>query len=489
MRKAMLILAAVVMGAACWWLAAALKGRDTPALADIQGVWKSRGYGYVLKVGADGAELFHAAGEFCYAAPESNVDQVLGSYRPWGAGAIAFSVEPADTQYVFDRLPDLPNACTDVTPWRQPRIAALVAATMADLYPSFQRRGIDWPARVAAAESSFATIGDDAALFTALKSLLAGIEDPHLELHGDVDGKKVAFTPGEGPTLTRAFAALGGKALPRSEWITGYRRGILRTVLAGGGRQRLKDQLIWGRVGDIGYLNLTSMEGLAVWSWRNDKTVADAALDEAIAAFAGTRALVLDVTYNLGGYDSVSRHIAGRFADRRRLAYTKVAYGARDVPPQPFYVEPSDRARYLGPVYLLTSDVTVSAGETFVLFMRALPNVVHVGGTTRGALSDMTEKPLPNGWRLNLPAEVYLDPEGRNFEVEGIPPQVKREVFPPDDLAGGHARAVLALMEDIRRGTVVPKAARALSWRTLRRSGAAEGMARRSEQNCESVCY
>jgi carboxyl-terminal processing protease len=460
MRKAMLALTAIVIGAACWLLFVKPKDGNTPALSDIQGVWKSAGYGYLLRGAEDGTELFHTAGDFCYADPKSAIDQTLGSYRPSGPAAIAFSVEPGDTQYVFDRLPDLPQACADATPWSQPRIAALVAATMSDLYPSFQRRGIDWRARVAAAEPSFATIADDEALFAALKSLLAGIEDPHLELHGDVDGDRVHYTPGEGVTLTRALALLGGKSLPRSEWIQGYRHGILRTVLGGGGRQRLKDQLIWGRVGDIGYLNLASMEGLSVWSWRDDKSMVDVALDEAIAAFAGTRAVIVDVTYNLGGYDSVSRHVAGRFADRRRLAYTKVAFAARGVAPQPFYVEPSTRSRYLGPVYLLTSDVTVSAAETFTLFMRALPNVVHVGGTTRGALSDMTEKPLPNGWQLNLPAEIYRDPEGRNFEVAGIPPQVKREVFPPNDLAVGHARAVLALMDDIRSGTVVPKAAR-----------------------------
>ena len=125
----------------------------------------------------------------------------------------------------------------------------------------------------------------------------------------------------------------------------------------------------------------------------------------------------------------------------RRLAYTKVALGAQDVEPQPFHVEPSKRVSYLGPVYLLTSDVTVSAGETFTLYMRALPNVVHVGGTTRGAFSDMIEKPLPNGWSLALSAEIYRDPDGRSYEVRGLPPQVKREVFPEDDLTGGHARA------------------------------------------------
>jgi carboxyl-terminal processing protease len=45
-------------------------------------------------------------------------------------------------------------------------------------------------------------------------------------------------------------------------------------------------------------------------------------LDAAIAAFAGTRAVIVDVTYNRGGYDSVSRRAAGRFAESERLAYT-----------------------------------------------------------------------------------------------------------------------------------------------------------------------
>ena len=80
--------------------------------------------------------------------------------------------------------------------------------------------------------------------------------------------------------------------------------------------------MLWGRVGDIGYLNLLSMEGFG--ATRGDTSVLDAALDEAIAAFEGARAVIVDVSYNLGGYDRVAQHIAGRFADGRRLAYTKV---------------------------------------------------------------------------------------------------------------------------------------------------------------------
>ena len=88
------------------------------------------------------------------------------------------------------------------------------------------------------------------------------------------------------------------------------------------------------------------------------------------------------------------------------------AYGAQGVEPQPFHVEPSKRARYLGPVYLLTSDVTLSAAEVFALYMRALPNVIHVGETTRGAFSDMIEKPLPNGWTLSLVGRGLSRPAG-----------------------------------------------------------------------------
>ena len=34
--------------------------------------------------------------------------------------------------------------------------------------------------------------------------------------------------------------------------------------------------------------------------------------------------------------------------------------------------------------------------------------------------------------------------------MRGLPPQRRFEVFPRDDLTGGHARAVLELIDDIR---------------------------------------
>ena len=458
MLKAALMLPVVSLGVLWLGTVAAQESNDPdlptvakgqPASA-MRGIWQSRGYGYLVRVDRGAPKIFHVADEFCYADPSKpDLDNLLGFYRPWGKGSIAFSNERGETQYIFDKLASLPRSCTDTRPWPRSRIAALVAATFASYYPSFEQRGVNWKTRSAEAAPSFSKIADDAGLFEALKSLLRGIEDPHIDLHAKVNGKEAVFSPGEGQSLAAARAALGDKMMEKYEWLPGYKRGVLETILQGKGHEVGNQLLYWGRVGDIGYINILSMERLSKEEFDGDKIVVDAALDNAIAAFAGTRAVIVDVTYNLGGYDGVSRIVASRFADEQRLAYTKVGVGARDVPRQSFYVTPSKRSRYLGPVYLLTSDVTVSAGEIFTLLMRALPNVVHVGGKTRGALSDKFGKRLPNNWLLEMPMEVYYDPQEQNYEVRGIPPKEQMEIFPPNNLAGAHPRAVLALMDKI----------------------------------------
>lgn len=428
-------------------------GQDRPAMvnnrpvSELQGVWRSQGYGYVARFARDGARLYHVAGGFCYpdTRPRDEWSDIFALYRSMGSDRVAFSSTPGQTRFVFDRLPALPQACANGTQWSRPRIASLVAATFADLYPSFEERGIDWCARVAAAEPAFARITDDTALFDAIVSLLAGVEDPHVELHAKVSGVDRSYEPGDGITLPRVRSA------GEQEWQRAYRRGILDTVLQGKGRQSGNDRILWGRVGDIGYLNLLGMGRFsATGSWGNMGPL-DTALDEVMTGFDGARAVIVDISNNRGSGDRIAQHIAGRFTDTRRLAYTKIGFGAKDAEQQPFYVEPSRRARYLGPVYLLTSDITLSAAEVFGLYMRALPNVTHVGDTTRGAFSDVINKPLPNGWSLDISAEVYRDPDGQSYEARGLPPKLKREVFPPNDLFGGHARAVLALIEDIRR--------------------------------------
>ena len=103
-------------------------------------------------------------------------------------------------------------------------------------------------------------------------------------------------------------------------------------------------------------------------------------------------------------------------------------------------------------MFVLTSELTVSAAEVFAIAMRALPNVTHVGEATRGALSDALYKPLPNGWWISLSNEVYLDADGMAWEGRGIRPEVEIEVFSKADVTRGHPEAVRRVIDLLRQG-------------------------------------
>src|SRR5258708_34167993 len=128
--------------------------------------------------------------------------------------------------------------------------------------------------------------------------MLAGVEDPHVELQATVRGKDREFNPGQARTLVLAGAGNSAGSSARDEpWQKAYRRGVLDGVLKGGGHETANHRLIWGRAGDIGYLNLLTMERFTADSGRpaDDPTALDAALDDAMAAFEGARAVIVAI--------------------------------------------------------------------------------------------------------------------------------------------------------------------------------------------------
>ncbi|WP_297515219.1 S41 family peptidase [uncultured Caulobacter sp.] len=426
-----------------------VQAKGGPVAAELNGVWKSRGYGWIVQFGPDGPKLFQTAGGACYADPraEGDPDGTFGVWRAEGAGVVSLAGDPAGTRYIFDKLPALPAACAASGAWTPDRIVAFTADTFAELYPRSAERGLDWKARRAAALAQVSPSATDAQLWAALSGLIAGLDDPHVELHGAVGGQARDLEPGESATLTRVRAAdpQGGE----KAWLQAYREGILTDVLQGRGRQAANNRIFWGRVDDIGYLNLVTMGAFARTAAPDDPRPLDAVLDEALAAFAGAKAVIVDVSNNRGGYDTLSLRVAARFVDQPRAAYSKVAVGAKAAP-QAVRVEPASGPRFTGPVWLVTSDITVSAAETFTLMMKASPNVRQVGTTTRGAFSDQLAKPLPNGWLLALPAELYKGPTGEDLEGRGLAPDTPLTLYPADDLSGGHAKAIKALIATLR---------------------------------------
>lgn len=331
--------------------------KNAPVAAELRGAWKSRGYGWIVLFGPDGAQLFHTAGGACYPDPrrEPDPDGVLSLWRAEGPGVISLTGDPSGTRYQFDRLPNLPTDCISAAGWTPDRVVAFAADTFAEVYPRSAERKLDWAARKAKALARVGPSATDDQLWLALTDLLSGLDDPHVELHGTVQGARRDLEPGEAPTLLRVRAA--DPAGEEKAWLQAYREGILTGVLKGQGRQAANNRVFWGRVDDVGYLNIVTMGAFARNAAPDDPRPLDAVLDEALAAFVGAKAVVVDVSNNRGGYDTISRRIAARFTDQPRIAYAKVPVGGKGSP-QVIRVEPSGAVAFTGPVYVVTSDIT-----------------------------------------------------------------------------------------------------------------------------------
>lgn len=407
----------------------------------LQGVWRSRGYGWIVRFDASGPSLYHLAGDDCWRdpRPEADPDGVLKLWRPAGS-TIETAGEVDGTVYRFDRLKTLPAACAKTRPWTPQRTLAVVADTFEAYYPLSRERGLDWSARRRDAGAALGGAPSDTDLWKALGVLLRGVDDAHVELDGVVKGQPRSRRFGEAQVLLRAQGSPGGEAA----WGRAWRDDVLAAPF--NARRVANGRIFWGRKDDVGYLAVVTMGGFDAAAEDDDMAALDATLDEAMTAFAGARAVIVDVSNNRGGYDLVSRRIAGRFAQARVVVGSKQPVGV-EASPQPLAIEPSSGPRYLGPVWLLTGPITVSAGETFVLMMRGLPNVRQIGAPTRGALSDQLPKPLPDGWAFALPAERYRDLTGADLEGRGLVPQAPLAVSASNAPGGGHGETLRRLLD------------------------------------------
>ena len=135
--------------------------------------------------------------------------------------------------------------------------------------------------------------------------------------------------------------------------------------------------------------------------------------------------IVVDVRFNSGGSDAVADDFASCFVNKETLGGSIQIYnstGHSDLEPLHFG-EVGGAIETLAdvPVVVLTIPMTASAGETFVLFMRALDNVSVVGSNTMGILSDQSPRILPNGWCVTLSNEARFSHDGNVFESRGVP--------------------------------------------------------------------
>ncbi|MEM8558201.1 MAG: S41 family peptidase [Bacteroidota bacterium] len=456
----------------------ALSQTDDGFAPALHGVWQSRGYGWVLDITPDTLTIYAAHEAGCLPVETSiYMDGPLrmyaladGSESDTGGNEILLSFREANsTRYYLDRIDAVPEACRAEHPDGPRAVFDYLWSVMDEQYAFLDLYEIDWAARYADLAPTITDTTSDAALFDALAALIEGIEDSHLTLRGEVEGEARRAggrpAPELGPVLRAGFAARDTTAEDAAEtqgafstrWYFANRRAIRDSLLAGAYETASGGNVFWGRFGGpdgrIGYINVAGMDGFAEETedgedppFEDEIAAVYTVMGQAIADLADTDALIVDVALNQGGYDEVSLAIAAHFTAEPTLGLTKYAYGAKDDTRQSFTIVPAETV-YTKPVVVLTSDVTVSAAETFTMEMRALPQVTHAGSATRGALSDMLFRTLPNGWRLSLSNEVYLDTEGVLWERVGIAPEQPLPMFKAG--LDGHLNALRRLASEL----------------------------------------
>ncbi len=445
-------------------------GRFAPPL---QGAWQILGWGMLLEITGREIRRFHQATTFCYPEPDGTEpakapDLAPLTYRGVFGHADArvdvFEALGAPSDFTMVRIDAIPAKCRR-SPDPTPSNTFQAMWEMMDLdYGFFSERHIDWHARLTEFAPKAAQAKDDDALQEVLIEALRGFNDDHVQLQrvrkGEATGVFNARNSATVRLLRQAFTNQTEYKDPKQfekAWMRDVRAQIQRRLTDSKGPM-LNGTLIWGKLpGNVGYISFSRMVAFreGVSSLEDSTAAEDLALvgpriDEAIAALAATRAMIVDVALNPGGRDLVSAEIADRFADQRRLAFTTSLRRPQGREPQERYIEPRGPAQYLKPVYLLTSERTVSAGETFTLMMRRLPQVTQIGQPTAGSLSDILQKPLPGAFRVTIPNESDRDPDGELYEGRGIAPRRALQVFDPENpgsLFSGHAAAISAILE------------------------------------------
>lgn len=441
------------------------------------GIWASDGYGFIVELG-QGALLSYSdvTDTICQTATPAALEDVYtitaeSLFRLSHDKQSLYISGPREPHEIrFQKIEALPKFCT--SPAVQTKSTVFenfdaFTSYFSQHYAFFDIYNVDWAEQSRTARATITKDTSDAELFALMTQMLAPLKDGHIELNANINGEDKSYTPGHS-NLRPAIQIIAdregvsrrnvGRRFSKTYWTDGIPNTILgsNSTLAGHGF------IQYGLTsGDIGYINFKSEFGYSagnLFEEEEDLLALHEILQAALRQFDEhhVKAVIIDLSINYGGYDFIAREIAGYFTNQRVRAYSKHARDSTRDYDFSLYVEPSKTPAFTGPVYVMTSNATVSAGEILTLSLRALPNVIHVGDSTRGALSDVLEKPLPNGWKITLSNEVYTDVDGVKWEGIGIAPQIDMPVFNPqqavldnfgpDALAKNHIEAIETLI-------------------------------------------
>lgn len=257
-------------------------------------------------------------------------------------------------------------------------------------------------------------------LFEVMADLLRELRDGHVNLYAPHDIARYgdwydAYPANYSDSLQRVYLGRAGDY----------------AVAAGLSYRRLDD--------NIGYVRCASFaDGFG-----------DGNLHEVMASLALCDGLIVDVRNNGGGMLTAAAKLASLFVNEPVTGgyiRHKRGPGHDDFSaPEALRIEPFAGLRWQKPVVVLTNRRTYSAANSFVMFVKGLPQVTVAGDLTGGGAGLPLSSELPCGWTVRFSACPMYD-RAMQLTEAGIAPDLKVDITPED-----YARSCDTIIEAARR--------------------------------------
>ena len=420
---------------------------------EIDGVWKSVGYGRIANIEDGEFALADVTAISCMPLMEGNISD-FGDKLKFKNDTL--SLEDGINNYLFVRIEEAPDACqndSQVYAANQSKVNdpeynfEVLWRTFKDHYAYFDLREVDPVKMYAEYRPRVTSKTNDAELFLVLYEMLESFNDGHIDISATdeiEDAASVLYQ--EKKSKQKAKSEEGNKEPAERLYNYGVSGQVAEKYIPEG--KSLKGgNLRWGIVkNNTGYLQINQMMGMAEYGINDTLSFTDYwtayfekletvendfedemngisnALDIIMKDLKNTDALVIDLRFNGGGKDEVGMAVLERLNNKERVVFTKKGKLGDGYTPVNKVIQTGSASAYSKAVYLLISSESASATEIMTLSSLSLPNIKRIGSNTEGVFSDVLDKSLPNGWEFGLSSEVYLDLKGNNYEGIGIAP-------------------------------------------------------------------
>ena len=447
---------------------------DKTAPSHLIGTWKQLDAGRHLTISEETVDVYHHTKFLCYKDEPASGKPLAESYARYAleddGSTLTLWIHDFGEKFdrfwgrrTFVRVPGLPPKAV-VEPsadarFRDPEfVFELVWHTFDEQFPFFEQRNFDWGKRFRRFRPMVTPATTDEQLYQVMTGMLAGLGDSHTRIYWDQRAQP--FKSGRARVLHRLDDAFDRQDeftdafRFRGDWSQKGKSAVSSRFVDGKLQSAANKRIRWGRLhGSIGYVRLDSLTGFSPKGTTRAEEVEmlGCEMDRIVEQLWGCKAVIIDLSFNGGGYDAAGMVIASRFADKRRHALSTYSAGQKPSMARRCFVRPAGPRQYTRPVYVLTTNGTVSAGESLVLMLKAFSHVTHVGETTRGCLSGILNKGMPNAFHVTMSNQFWVSPEGTAPEGFGIAPDIEFPVFDSEDLFGGYPNAVGRVIELVDR--------------------------------------